>query len=103
SLKGGAGLGTLGHISITNRDNVTSDVNLSGAETLGDIVTKINAQATGVTASFNSARNGIQLTDTTGGTTSNFTVANGDGNGTATALGLTTDGVNTTVNSGGLQ
>jgi flagellar hook-associated protein 2 len=103
SLKGGAGLGTLGHVSITNRNNITSDVNLSGAETLGDIVATINAQATGVTASFNSARNGIQLTDTTGATASNFTVTNGDVTGTATALGIVTDGVNTTVNSGGLQ
>jgi flagellar hook-associated protein 2 len=103
SLKGGAGIGTLGHLSITNRNNVTSDVNLSGAETLGDIVNRINTQATGVTASFNSARNGIQLTDTTGGTASNFTVTNGDVTGTATALGIVTDGVNTTVNGGGLQ
>ena len=103
SLKGGAGLGALGHLSITNRNNVTSDVNLSGAETLGDIVTRINSQATGVTASFNSARNGIQITDTTGATTSNFTVTNGDVNGSATALGIVTEGVNITVNSGGLQ
>jgi flagellar hook-associated protein 2 len=103
SLKGGAGLGTLGHISITNRNNVTSDVDLSGAETLGDIVTTINAHATGVKASINTSRNGIQLTDTTGATASNFTVTNGDSNGTATQLGLTTDGVNTTVNGGGLQ
>jgi flagellar hook-associated protein 2 len=103
SLKGGAGLGTLGHVSITNRNNITSDVNLSGAETLGDIITKINTQATGVTASINSARNGIQLADTTGAALSNFTVTNGDGNGTAIALGITTDGVNSTVNSGGLQ
>ena len=103
SLKGGAGLGTLGHISITNRNNVTSDVDLSGAETLGDIVTAINSHATGVKASINTSRNGIQLTDTTGATASNFTVANGDANGTATELGITTDGVNTTVNGGGLQ
>lgn len=103
SLKGGAGLGTLGHISITNRNNVTSDVNLSGAETLGDIVAAINSHATGVTASINTARNGIQLTDTTGGTASNFIVADGDSNDTATALGITTNGANTTVNGGGLQ
>ncbi len=103
SLKGGAGLGTLGHISITNRNNVTSDVDVSAAETLGDIVKAINSHATGVTASINTARNGIQLTDITGATASNFTVTDGDANGSATALGITTDGVNTTVNSGGLQ
>jgi flagellar hook-associated protein 2 len=103
SLKGGAGLGTLGHLSITNRNNVASDVDLSAAETLGDIVTAINLHATGVTAAINTARNGVQLTDITGASVSNFTVTNGDVNGSATELGITTDGVNTTVNGGGLQ
>lgn len=103
SLNGGDGLGTLGHLSITNRNGVASDVNLSGAETLGDIINAINAQATGVTASVNSARNGIQLTDTTGATTSNFIVANGDANNTASALGVATNTTATTVNGNGLQ
>ncbi len=103
SLKGGAGLGTLGHISITNRNNVVSDVDLSGATTLNEIIAAINAQATGVTASINSARNGIQLKDTTGATAGNFIVANGDANNSATALGIITDSAATTVNSGGLQ
>lgn len=67
SLKGGAGVGTLGHISITNRNNVVSDVNLSGAATLNEIVTAINTQATGVTASINSAqRNSTQRHDRCG-------------------------------------
>jgi flagellar hook-associated protein 2 len=103
SLKGGVGLGTLGEVSITNRNNVTSSVDLSGVETLGDIVAAINAHAPGVTASVNSARNGIQLTDTTGGTASNFVVTNGDSSGTASALGIVTNSESTTVNGGGLQ
>ncbi|HEX4415652.1 MAG TPA: flagellar filament capping protein FliD, partial [Lacipirellulaceae bacterium] len=76
---------------------------LGGAETLGDIISKINAQATGVTASVNSARNGVQLTDTTGATASNFIVANGDANNTANALGVATNTTATTVNGNGLQ
>jgi flagellar hook-associated protein 2 len=103
SLKGGDGLGTLGHISITNRNNVVSDVNLSGVETLGGIVAAINSQATGVTASLNAARNGIQLTDVTGATASNFIVANGDANNSATALGIVANSSSASVNSGGLQ
>ncbi len=103
SLKGGDGLGTLGHITVTNRNNVTSDVDLSGAETLGEIINGINTQAAGVTASVNAARNGIQITETTGGTASNFIVADGDANNSATELGVVTDSVATTVNSGGLQ
>ena len=103
SLKGGAGLGTLGQIDITTRDGAASQVNLSAAETLGDIVSAINSQATGVTAQINPARNGITLTDTTGATTSNFIVSNGDANGTATALGIAVNSTATSVNGGALQ
>ncbi len=102
SLKGGAGLGTLGHINITNRNNVTSNVDLSAAETLGEIVAAINTQAAGVTASINSARNGIQLTDTTGATASNLIVADGDANNSATALGIVANSAAIKVNSGAL-
>ncbi|MGE3242005.1 MAG: flagellar filament capping protein FliD, partial [Pirellulales bacterium] len=103
SLRGGAGLGTLGEIDITNRNNVTSTVNLAGAETLDGVVDAINSQATGVTAAINSARNGIVLTDTTGATASNLIVANGDSTNTATSLGLAASVAATTVNSGTLS
>jgi flagellar hook-associated protein 2 len=103
SLNGGQGLGTLGQIDITNRNNVTSNVDLSAAETLGEIIDAINDQAVGVTASVNAARNGIVLTDTTGATTSNFTIADGDANDSATALGIAFNGAATTVNGGALH
>ena len=102
SLNGGQGVGTLGVVDITNRNSVVSNVNLSAAETLGGVVAAINAQATGVTASINSARNGILLTDTTGATASNLIVANGDANNSATALGIVANAAVTTVNSGSL-
>jgi flagellar hook-associated protein 2 len=103
SFNGGAGVGTLGQIDITNRNNVTSNVDLSSAETLNEILEEINSQAVGVTAAINSARNGIVLTDTTGGTTSNFIVADGDVTDTATALGLVFNDAATSVNSGSLD
>ncbi|MEX2317330.1 MAG: flagellar filament capping protein FliD [Pirellulales bacterium] len=103
SLRGGQGLGTLGEIDITNRNNVTSNVDLSAAETLNDIVEAINAQAAGVTAAINSARNGIVLSDTTGATASNLIVADADANETATALGIVFDDAATSVNSGSLD
>jgi flagellar hook-associated protein 2 len=103
SLRGGQGLGTLGTIDITNRNNVTSHVDLSSAETLGQIVSAINLQATGITAAINSSRNGIELTDTTGATTSNLVVADGDANKSATALGLVASTTATQVNSGPLR
>lgn len=103
SLKGGAGLGTLGQINIINRSGDTSNVNLASAETLGQIIAAINSQAAGVTAEINGARNGITLSDTTGATASNLIVANGDANNSATALGLVTNSAATTVNGTGLQ
>ncbi len=102
SLRGGQGLGTLGGINITNRNNVSSAVDLSGAETLGQIVDAINGQATGITAAINSARNGIQLTDTTGATASNLIVANADVTNTATSLGIAVNGALNSLNSGSL-
>jgi flagellar hook-associated protein 2 len=102
SLRGGQGLGTLGEIDITNRNNVTSNVDLSQAETLAEIVAAINDQAVGVTASINEARNGIVLTDTTGATASNLIVADGDASETATALGIVVDDAVTSINSGTL-
>jgi flagellar hook-associated protein 2 len=82
---------------------VLSDVDLTGVETLGGIVAAINSQATGVTASINSARNGIQLADATGATASNFIVADGDATNSATALNVAINSSATSVNSGGLQ
>ena len=102
SLRGGQGLGTLGAINITNRNNVTTNVDLSGAETLAEIVDAINGQAAGVTAAINPVRNGILLTDTTGGTASNLIVADADATEAATVLGIVVDQAVTTVNSGSL-
>jgi flagellar hook-associated protein 2 len=104
SLRGGQGLGdTLGIVDITNRNNVTSNVDLTDAETLSEIIAAINDQAVGVTAAVNSARNGIVLNDTTGATASNLIVADGDANDTATALGLVINSAATSVNSGSLS
>jgi flagellar hook-associated protein 2 len=102
SLRGGQGLGTLGTIDVTNRNNLASTVDLSGAETLAEIIAAFNAQAVGVTASVNSARNGIALVDTTGGTASNLIVEDADATNTATALGILADEATASINSGTL-
>ncbi len=103
SLKGGQGLGTLGSINITNRNNVTSNVDLSSAETLGDVIAAINNQATGVTAAFNASHGGIVLSDTTEAIASNLIVANGDANNSATKLGIEVDAAVTKADSGSLD
>ncbi len=103
SLHGGDGVGTLGQVDVTNRGGVYSAVDLSDAETLGEVIDAFNDQATGVTAAVNSARNGIVLTDTTGSTSSNLIIDDGDANASATALGLVVDDSVTSVNSGSLS
>lgn len=100
SLKGGAGLGELGVIAVTNRSGVTTNINLSTAETVGDALRLINSSSAGVTAVLNSSRTGILLRDTTGQTASNLVVADGDATTTATKLGIVNNSATAQVNSG---
>lgn len=68
SLRGGTGI-PLGEISIRDRSGGTANVDLSGAKTVQDILDAINTTAgIDVTASLKSSGNGIQLTDSSGGT-----------------------------------
>jgi flagellar hook-associated protein 2 len=103
TLNGGQGLGTLGTINLTDRSGATGAVNLASAESLDDVIDAINAAGLDITASYNGARNGLLLTDSSGSTISNLIVANGDATNTATKLGLAVNVAATTVNSGTLN
>ncbi len=103
SLNGGKGYGTLGTLALTDRSGATATVDLTGSETLDDVINRINGAGLGITARLNDAKNGIELVDTTGATTSNLIVADGDANGTATALGLAVNKATTSVNSGDMH
>jgi len=103
TTNGGAGCGTLGEIDLTDRSGAQDTVNLAGAQTIHDVIELINAASVGITASLNSSRNGLLLIDTTGQTTSNLIVANGDGTNTAEKLGLEASVAATSVNSGNLR
>lgn len=101
SLAGGQGVGTLTTLDITDRaGNATVGVDLSSAETLADVVDLINASGANVTAAINSARSGITLTDTSGGT-GNLVIASSDD--TAANLGLAIDEAVASVNTGSLN
>jgi flagellar hook-associated protein 2 len=103
SLNGGAGLGTLGSVTITDRSGASATVDLSSAATLDDVTSAINAAGIGVKAQVNDARNGIEIVDTTGSTTSNLIIANADATNTADKLGLTVNSASTSKSSGNLQ
>lgn len=102
SLSGGQGLGDLGQLNLTDRSGATAAVDLSSADTLGAVVDAINNAGLAITAEVNTARTGVRLTDTSGATTSNLIVANGDATNTADRLGLAVDAAQMSVDSGSL-
>ena len=63
----------------------------------------INGASVGITASVNAAKNGILLTDTTGGVASNLIVASADSTETAEQLGIAVDDAVDTHNGGDLH
>jgi len=105
SLNGGSGVGELGSLKLTDRSGAFATVDLSGAETLEDVIDAINASGVGITARVNDARNGISLSDTTGSTAGNMIVEDADvpSEGTAVALGIAADTADGFVNSGDLH
>ena len=68
SLNGGDGI-VQGSFKITDKAGASAIINLTGTtfQTVGDVMSAINAAAVGVTASINSTGDGILLTDTSGG------------------------------------
>ena len=102
NLDGGRGF-DLGLLDLTDRSGATASVDLSTADTIDDVIDAINAAGIGIRARVNDARNGIQLTDTTGSTASNLIVSSGDANGSAELLGLTINAAVTSRNSGSLR
>jgi flagellar hook-associated protein 2 len=110
-LNGGSGLGALGKITITDRAGNSTDVDLSNAETLQDVIGSINDAASSaptrvkITAQVNDAGNGIELVDSSGATAGNLKVDNYD-DGTSTAakiFGSAVDVAADTANSGDLH
>jgi flagellar hook-associated protein 2 len=101
SLNGGQGF-TLGQLELEDRSGATATVDLSSAETLGDVVSIINAASVDITARVNRAGNGIELVDSSGGT-GNLTIASGDANESAEQLNIAVDAAQSSINSGSLH
>ena len=91
-LAGGAGLTDLGTIDITDRAGNTATIDLSGAETLDEVINLINsAGSIQIEASLNESRNGLEITDNSGGS-GNLIIANTtDGTLSADQLNITAD------------
>ena len=102
SLAGGAGPGTLGGLALTDRSGASATVNLAGIETVQGVVDAINSAGLGIVAGLNPARNGILLSDTTGGS-GNLIVANADATNSADKLQIANNAAVASKNSGNLR
>lgn len=104
NLNAGAGVDLTGaSIDITDRSGTTvAGIDLSNAETIGEVIQAINDSASTVEARINDARNGIVLTDTTGGSGS-LVVADASGSTAAADLGLTIDSATNSADGGSLS
>ena len=90
TLNNGAGVDR-GSIRITDRSGASADIDLSSTSTLAGVIATINRDNTiGVTASMNTAGDGIMLTDDSGGF-GTLTVAEVDGT-TAADFGILGNG-----------
>lgn len=102
TLGGGQGLGELGILQLTNRGGSTTQVDLSAAVTVHDVIEAINAAGAGISASLNATRTGIRLTDTSGGQAGPLSAASPDGLNTAVKLGLGGEATGAQLNGEGL-
>lgn len=66
NLRGGSGL-NLGTVSFTDRSGTATTLDFTGATTVAQVLSLINASGIGVKAELKSGGNGIQITDTTNG------------------------------------
>jgi len=105
SLNGGRGIGPLGTIQITDRSGSSATVDLSQAQTLEDVLQKINAtSAVSVSAEINETGNGIELQDTSGVTDGNFVIVSADEDyQTAEKLQIKADQATNVIGSGDLH
>jgi flagellar hook-associated protein 2 len=102
SLTGRDIYANIGDIQLTDRSGASATVDLSGAETLADLIDAINSAPTAITASVSSSGLGFELVDTSGGA-GPFVVEDLLGSTTAADLGIAFSGAESTVSSGNLQ
>ncbi len=100
SLNGGSGVGS-GVIQITDRTGASANVDLTGAETLDDVIRGINSAGVGVVARVSASGLGIEVADTSGGT-ANLKIADVSGE-LARGLGITVDAAVGQVSKANLQ
>lgn len=107
-LRGGQGISQTGQISLTDRAGNSATVDLTGAESLDDVLNAINNATTNggaklqLKATLNANGAGIKITDTSGASASNLVIADVGGSTLASQLKIAVNGAQTAVDSGSL-
>ncbi|MEX0741536.1 MAG: flagellin hook IN motif-containing protein, partial [Phycisphaeraceae bacterium] len=104
NVNGGSGITTFGSIDITNKAGTQTNVDLTQARSISEVIQTINDAGAGITASVDSTGKGFTLTDTSGGG-GNLIISDVDGT-VATDLKLATDPAGqaeATLNTGSLE
>src|SRR5580704_8271055 len=109
NLNGGQGIMQAGQIQLQDRTGLTATIDLTGAQSLDQVINAINsAKTTGgqklnLSASLDSAGDGIAVSDTSGSTANNLVVQDVGGGTLATQLGISVNAAQSSVDSGRLN
>jgi flagellar hook-associated protein 3 FlgL len=87
ALNGGSGI-TPGSFTLTDRSGNSGTVTVNSGDTIGSLISNINALSGNVTASINSQGSGLQLTDNSSVISQALGVADVSGGSTALELGI---------------
>lgn len=102
NLRGGRGIDVQGQISLTDRAGASATIDLSGAESLDDIIAAINSASPSLQAALDTKGTGITITDTSGSTAGNFIIADVTTSTVAADLGITINAASDSIDSGSL-
>lgn len=109
NLRGGQGIDSIGQLSLTDRAGTSATIDLTGAESLDEVLNAINNATSGggtklkLTAQLNANGAGIEVIDTSGSTSNNLVIADVGGSTLAAQLGISVDAGQTSVHSGRLN
>lgn len=103
NLRGGVGVNT-GSLLLTDRAGNDSTVSLAGANSLSDLIGRINSGGNGVRAAVNRAGTGLEITDVSGGS-GDLVIGSASGPNVAGLLGIegTFNAAVTSVDGGSLK
>jgi flagellar hook-associated protein 2 len=109
NLNGGQGITQTGQIQLQDRSGLTATVDLTGAQSLDQVINAINSATTtggqklNLTASVDPSGDGIEVTDTSGSTANNLVIQDVGGSTLATQLGIAVNSGTNSVDSGRLN